>query len=181
MRVLMAVDDSLFSENVIRAVEAGILHENTEVLVLHVLQPVEPVPPPEMAQGYARDLDLQSRSGHSAPDANDEFDSPTVRSCVPNTIKESRSLFRDVLPVCVRGRQWQLNGIDRQPVFALKITSTIPKASSHLAARAACFQYSGRDRSFFQMYVNVGCWHRSLKNRICPSVFLISENRAAGS
>ena len=46
MRVLIAIDDSTFSENVIRAVKTWIRHENTEVLVLHVLQPVEPVPPP---------------------------------------------------------------------------------------------------------------------------------------
>ncbi len=57
MRVLMAVDDSAFAENVLGAVETGIQHENTEVLVLHVLQPVEPVPPPEMAQGYAPELE----------------------------------------------------------------------------------------------------------------------------
>jgi universal stress protein A len=53
----MAVDDSPFTENVIRAFIIGIRHENTEVLVLHVLQPVEPVPPPEMAQGYAPELE----------------------------------------------------------------------------------------------------------------------------
>jgi universal stress protein A len=61
MRVLMAVDDSSFSENVIRAVEGGIRHEHTEILVLHVLQPVEPVPPPEMAQGYAPELEGQKQ------------------------------------------------------------------------------------------------------------------------
>jgi universal stress protein A len=59
MRILVAVDDSAFTESVIRAVGIGIRHENTEVLVLHVLQPVEPVPPPEMAQGYAPELDGQ--------------------------------------------------------------------------------------------------------------------------
>jgi universal stress protein A len=53
----MAVDDSAFAENVLLAVETGIQHENTEVLVLHVLQPVEPVPPPEMAQDYAPELE----------------------------------------------------------------------------------------------------------------------------
>ena len=61
MRVLMAVDDSSFSENMIRAVETWIRHENTEVLVLHVLQPVEPVPPPEMAQDYAPELEGQKQ------------------------------------------------------------------------------------------------------------------------
>ena len=53
MKVLMAVDDSGFAEDLLQAVVAGIRHENTEVLVLHVLQPIDTVPPPEMAQGYA--------------------------------------------------------------------------------------------------------------------------------
>jgi universal stress protein A len=53
----MAVDDSGFAEDVLRGVVIGIRHENTEVLVLHVLQPVDTVPPPEMAQGYAPELE----------------------------------------------------------------------------------------------------------------------------
>ena len=57
MRVLVAVDDSGFAEDLLRAVVAGIRHENTEVLVLHVLQPVDTVPPPEIAQGYAPELE----------------------------------------------------------------------------------------------------------------------------
>ena len=57
MRVLLAVDDSGFAEDLLRAVVIGIRHENTEVLVLHVLQPVDTVPPPEMAQGYAPELE----------------------------------------------------------------------------------------------------------------------------
>ena len=57
MRVLVAVDDSGFAEDLLRAVVAGIRHENTEVLVLHVLQPVDTVPPPQMAQGYATELE----------------------------------------------------------------------------------------------------------------------------
>jgi len=57
MRVLVAVDDSGFAEDLLHAVVAGIRHENTEVLVLHVLQPVDTAPPPEMAQGYAPELE----------------------------------------------------------------------------------------------------------------------------
>ena len=53
----MAVDDSGFAEDLLRAVVVGIRNENTEVLVLHVLQPVDTVPPPEMAQGYAPELE----------------------------------------------------------------------------------------------------------------------------
>jgi nucleotide-binding universal stress UspA family protein len=57
MKVLIAVDDSGIAENLPRAVETLIRRENAEVLVLHVLQPVQPVPPPEMAQDYAPELD----------------------------------------------------------------------------------------------------------------------------
>ena len=57
MKVLVAVDDSGFAEDLLHAVVAGIRHENTEVLVLHVLQPVDTVGPPEMAQGYAPELE----------------------------------------------------------------------------------------------------------------------------
>jgi universal stress protein A len=53
----MAVDDSSFAKDVLRAVVTGIRQENTDVLVLHVLQPVDTVPPPEMAQGYAPELE----------------------------------------------------------------------------------------------------------------------------
>jgi len=57
MKVLLAVDDSGFAEDLLRAVVVGIRDENTEVLVFHVLQPVDTVPPPEMAQGYAPELE----------------------------------------------------------------------------------------------------------------------------
>ena len=46
MRILMAVDDSGSAEELLRGVVSGIRHENTEVMVLHVLQPVDTVPPP---------------------------------------------------------------------------------------------------------------------------------------
>ena len=57
----MAVDDSGFAEDLLRAVVVGIRHEDTEILVLHVLQPVETVPPPEMAQGYAPELEDEKK------------------------------------------------------------------------------------------------------------------------
>ena len=43
MKVLVAVDDSGFAEDLLRAVVAGIRHDHTEVVVLHVLQPVDTV------------------------------------------------------------------------------------------------------------------------------------------
>jgi universal stress protein A len=68
MRVLLAVDDSGFAEDLLRAVVVGIRHENTEVLVLHVLQPVDTVPPPEMAQGYAPELEDEKQPARALVD-----------------------------------------------------------------------------------------------------------------
>jgi nucleotide-binding universal stress UspA family protein len=57
MRILLAVDDSGFQEDLLCAVRDGVRREGSEVLVLHVLQPIESVPPPEMAQDYAPELE----------------------------------------------------------------------------------------------------------------------------
>ncbi len=65
MRVLLAVDDSGFAEELVHTVAVGVRHENTEVLVLHVLQPVDTVPPPEMAQGYAPELEYEKQPAHA--------------------------------------------------------------------------------------------------------------------
>jgi len=56
MKVLMAVDDSPFSEAVGHALVAQFRPETTEVLVLHVLQPISPSAPPQMAATYAPEL-----------------------------------------------------------------------------------------------------------------------------
>ena len=58
MKILMAIDDSKFSEEVVQATIRQFRTENTEVRVLHVLQPVAPAPP-QMAPGYAPELEAQ--------------------------------------------------------------------------------------------------------------------------
>jgi nucleotide-binding universal stress UspA family protein len=65
MKILIGMDDLKFSEDVIRSVVGQFRTENTEVLVMHVLQPVEPVAPPEMAQGYAPELEDQKKPAHA--------------------------------------------------------------------------------------------------------------------
>jgi len=61
MKVLMGIDDSKFSENMIQAVVTQLRSDNTEVLVLHVLQPIASFTPPEMAPGYAPELEDQEK------------------------------------------------------------------------------------------------------------------------
>lgn len=55
MKILLAVDDSKFASELVRAIVRQFYTENTEILVLHVLQQVGPTPP-QMAPGYAPEL-----------------------------------------------------------------------------------------------------------------------------
>ena len=64
MKVLMAIDDSQFSEQVLQALIMQFRPEQTEVRVLHVLQPIAP-PPPQMSPGYAPELDDQKKPAHA--------------------------------------------------------------------------------------------------------------------
>lgn len=59
MKLLIGIDESKFSKHLIGSIISQFRTEYAEVLVLHVLQPVEPVAPPEMAQGYAPELEDQ--------------------------------------------------------------------------------------------------------------------------
>jgi nucleotide-binding universal stress UspA family protein len=65
MKVLMGIDNSKFSKDVIQAVVTQYRPENTEVLVLHVLEPISLLAPPEMAQGYAPELEEQKEPAHA--------------------------------------------------------------------------------------------------------------------
>jgi nucleotide-binding universal stress UspA family protein len=64
MKILIGADDSKFSAHVVRAVVAQFRSENTEILVLHVLQPFALSEPPEMAAGYAPELESQKKPAH---------------------------------------------------------------------------------------------------------------------
>ena len=65
MKVLIGIDDSKFSEKVVQAVVAQLRTENTEVLVLHVLEPIVSLAPPEIAQGYAPELEDEKKPRHA--------------------------------------------------------------------------------------------------------------------
>lgn len=61
MRILMGIDDSKFSNHLVCALVAQFRTENVEILTLHVLEPVEPVAPPEMSKRYAPELEDQKK------------------------------------------------------------------------------------------------------------------------
>jgi nucleotide-binding universal stress UspA family protein len=60
MKILIGIDESKSFGDVLRAIVTQFRTENTEVLVLHVLEPIAPAPP-EMASGYAPELEGQKK------------------------------------------------------------------------------------------------------------------------
>jgi nucleotide-binding universal stress UspA family protein len=64
MKILMGVDDSKYAGDILHAIVTQRRAENTEVLVLHVLQPVGP-PPPQMAPGYAPELEAERETARA--------------------------------------------------------------------------------------------------------------------
>lgn len=63
MKVLLAVDDSKFSDLMVQTVATQLRCDATEVLVLHVLQPVQAEAVPEMSQNYAPELEGEKKPG----------------------------------------------------------------------------------------------------------------------
>jgi len=65
MKILLAVDDSKFSEAAARDVAEEARADHTEVLVLNVVQPVTITAPPQMAAGYAPELEEAGKQGRA--------------------------------------------------------------------------------------------------------------------
>jgi Universal stress protein family len=60
MKILLGVDDSNFAPTLVQAIATQFRSNNTDVLVLHVLQPIGP-PPPQMGPGYAPELEAENK------------------------------------------------------------------------------------------------------------------------
>jgi len=56
MKVLLAIDDSQFSEAATQILAAQFRPQDTEVRVLHVIEPIILSVPPQMAQGYTPEM-----------------------------------------------------------------------------------------------------------------------------
>jgi nucleotide-binding universal stress UspA family protein len=57
MKILLAIDDSRYSQYALHAVASQFRLQNTSVRVLHVLQPIAISAPPQMAAQYAPELE----------------------------------------------------------------------------------------------------------------------------
>jgi nucleotide-binding universal stress UspA family protein len=68
MRVLLAIDDSKFSEAAAQALVAQVRTPDTEIRVLHVVEPIAASVPPQMSAGYAPELKDQVKKGRELLD-----------------------------------------------------------------------------------------------------------------
>ena len=57
MKILAAIDDSSCADAVLKAISTQAQPKNTSVRILHVLQPIAGSVPPQMAPGYAPELE----------------------------------------------------------------------------------------------------------------------------
>lgn len=65
MKILLAVDDSMFSDAALQMVVAHVAPQGTEVSVLHVVEPIVLSPPPQMSPGYAPELESRVKDGRA--------------------------------------------------------------------------------------------------------------------
>jgi nucleotide-binding universal stress UspA family protein len=65
MKILLAFEDSKFSEAALKAIIAHYLPKAAQVRVLHVIQPVTISTPPQMSPGYAPELQGQTKEAET--------------------------------------------------------------------------------------------------------------------
>ncbi len=68
MRILLAVDDSRFSEAAANSLIAQFRPAEMEVRILNVVEPIAISEPPQMSAGYAPELDVQLPQAHEIVD-----------------------------------------------------------------------------------------------------------------
>jgi hypothetical protein len=68
MKILVAMDDSKFSQAALQAVVSQIRPADVEVRVLHVVAPLTVSASPQMAAAYAPELQDQIKTGHELVD-----------------------------------------------------------------------------------------------------------------
>ena len=97
MKILVGVDQSTFSGDVLKAIVQQFRVENTEIRVLHVLQPIALEAPPQMGPGYIPELqdekplarELVERAGNELRSAGFKVDTAITVGDVRETIIDS--------------------------------------------------------------------------------------------
>ena len=113
MRILLAVDESKSSQQATEKIAQQFRRENAEVRILHVLQPISVAAPPQMAAGYAPELqdlakpakDLLVRAAKSLTDAGFKTETLLREGDVRETILDIAQEWKaDLIVIGSRGR-----------------------------------------------------------------------------
>ncbi len=118
MRILLAVDESKSSQQAVEKIAQQFRRENAEVRILHVLEPVSPAAPPQMAAGYAPELEalakpareLLARAAKSLTDAGFKTETVLREGDIRETILDIAQEWKaDLIVIGSHGR----SGIQR--------------------------------------------------------------------
>jgi nucleotide-binding universal stress UspA family protein len=118
MRILVAVDESKSSQKAVEKIAQQFRRENAEVRIVHVLEPVSPAAPPQMAAGYAPELEalakpareLLARAAKSLTDAGFKTETVLREGDIRETILDIAQEWKaDLIVIGSRGR----SGIQR--------------------------------------------------------------------
>lgn len=80
MKIVLAIDGSAFSQAATRALASQMRAEETEVLVLEVVEPFVYSTPPQMARGYAPEMQERLRERLSQAEISVEHAAGTLRA-----------------------------------------------------------------------------------------------------
>lgn len=79
MKILLAIDGSKYSDTTVQALAAQIRAENTEVLILQVVEPRIYSTPPQMAQGYHPEMEEIMKEQFKQAQQNVDRSAATLR------------------------------------------------------------------------------------------------------
>jgi nucleotide-binding universal stress UspA family protein len=114
MKVLVGVDQSTFSGDVLKAIVRQFRAEDTEIRVLHVLQPIAFEAPPQMGMGYIPELeeekqpalDLVARAAKELSEVGFKVDTAVIIGDVRETLIDSAAEWKaDLIVVGSHGQR----------------------------------------------------------------------------
>lgn len=114
MKILVGVDESTFSGDVLRSIIRQFRVEDTEIRVLHVLQPIAFEAPPQMGMGYIPELadlkkpalELVEKAAKELSEAGFKVDSAVTIGDVRATLIDSAADWHaDIIVVGSHGQR----------------------------------------------------------------------------
>jgi nucleotide-binding universal stress UspA family protein len=94
MKILLAIDDSRFSEAAVKSLAGQFLPQDTDVRVLHVVEPIVMTEPPQMSAGYYPEVENQLPQAREVADrAAKTLAAAGFRVTTSVTVGDARSII----------------------------------------------------------------------------------------